>query len=253
VANPSDATSTYKGFATTWNDHIWDSDKIQYCVCDPGWTGDSCGSRKCKPGNDPLTEWATADQQAQVQTIGVWSADPGAGNAITVAGQFTLTYTDWRGEKWETWPITAATFTATTIKEALKGLPNSAIPDVTVGAVTAVGTAGSGDLARQFTVTFSSPDTSGNQPLLEANYGGCATAGCQPYYAALSEVQTSVATTAHGGASTSTPFVYVTQTTAADTEYAECSNRGTCDSETGLCSCFTGYYGESCDAQTIIA
>ncbi|CAM9822350.1 unnamed protein product, partial [Discosporangium mesarthrocarpum] len=33
----------------------------------------------------------------------------------------------------------------------------------------------------------------------------------------------------------------------------DCSNRGTCDYSTGLCSCYTGYYGHSCNAKSVLA
>jgi hypothetical protein len=34
---------------------------------------------------------------------------------------------------------------------------------------------------------------------------------------------------------------------------AQCSNRGLCDSATGLCDCFKGYHHENCDAQNMLA
>jgi len=34
---------------------------------------------------------------------------------------------------------------------------------------------------------------------------------------------------------------------------AECSNRGICDTATGLCTCFTGYTGDACDQQSLVS
>jgi hypothetical protein len=35
--------------------------------------------------------------------------------------------------------------------------------------------------------------------------------------------------------------------------HVDCSNRGICDHSTGLCDCFTGYWGESCDSKSVLA
>merc|ERR1719473_919891 len=42
---------------------------------------------------------------------------------------------------------------------------------------------------------------------------------------------------------TAAPFQYVSQ----------CSNRGTCDSATGVCKCFKGYSNDNCDNQNMLA
>ena len=33
------------------------------------------------------------------------------------------------------------------------------------------------------------------------------------------------------------------------TYVSECSNRGSCDTDSGVCSCFTGYAGDDCSVQ----
>jgi len=43
---------------------------------------------------------------------------------------------------------------------------------------------------------------------------------------------------------------------AAESTYeyvAQCSNRGICDSKTGLCDCFPGYGNDNCDEQNALA
>jgi hypothetical protein len=44
----------------------------------------------------------------------------------------------------------------------------------------------------------------------------------------------------------------VTETTKGTYESFECSNRGACDGKSGLCSCYEGYSGESCQTQTVL-
>merc|ERR1711924_56376 len=34
---------------------------------------------------------------------------------------------------------------------------------------------------------------------------------------------------------------------------SQCSNRGTCDSSTGICKCFKGYSNDNCDNQNMLA
>jgi len=44
----------------------------------------------------------------------------------------------------------------------------------------------------------------------------------------------------------------VVETVKGTSENIECSNRGNCDGQTGLCTCFSGYTGEDCSVQTVL-
>jgi hypothetical protein len=44
----------------------------------------------------------------------------------------------------------------------------------------------------------------------------------------------------------------VEETVKGTSENVECSNRGNCDTQTGLCGCFAGYTGEDCSVQTVL-
>ena len=210
----------------------WDQDKIQICSCDPGWTGVSCKQRKCKTGDDPLTLTVVGGSTIQENEVQQLKFDDSGANALS--GTFALKYTDWRGETWTTHAIDISTATAISIKEALTALPNNAIPSVTVassGAGAALG-------AITFTVTFDDDGVSGNQPELVIDNTACITPGCQPVITSVSSAATTTA---------------VVETTVEGTkENDECSRRGRCNAETGLCECFQGYYGEACELQTVI-
>lgn len=49
------------------------------------------------------------------------------------------------------------------------------------------------------------------------------------------------------------PPTLATTGTTGYTYVAECSNRGLCDSETGICECFSGYTGQACDEMNALA
>jgi len=59
------------------------------------------------------------------------------------------------------------------------------------------------------------------------------------------------------GASTSgvvVLFKFTPSTTTGNYEYvSQCANRGSCDGETGLCSCFRGYTGDDCTTMSSLA
>lgn len=208
----------------------WDADKIQICVCDPGWTGPSCSQRMCKPGDDPMATYDSTGlnlQTSEVQTVTI--TDQGAGARPT--GTFLLEYKDWRGQVWHTWAIELSTLSSIAVQEALEGLPNHAIPSVEVSTVTLTAESYS------FDVTFSSPDTTGNQVSLTIQHAGCSIDGCQPFYDGITAAATGV---------------YTVTSVDGTTENAVCSERGFCNAETGICECIDGYYGESCDKQTVI-
>jgi hypothetical protein len=48
------------------------------------------------------------------------------------------------------------------------------------------------------------------------------------------------------------PPCTVVETRKGTSENYECSRRGNCDSQTGLCGCFAGYTGEDCSVQTVL-
>ncbi|GBG27690.1 Multiple epidermal growth factor-like domains protein 11 [Hondaea fermentalgiana] len=212
----------------------WDATKVQVCVCDPGYEGYNCMDRKCKLGDDPLTLYSSTGvaeiNEEQTITLTV-------GTGFKAGSQFLLGYTDWRGETWITRPIDVATTTLASIavKEALLSLPQRAIDDIEVNVDTDT------TASKVISVTFTSLETPGDQPLLTLYTDGCTSDGCQPYYAGVLNSDDAAPTTA---------TVAVAQDGTG--ERTVCSSRGICDTETGVCSCFDGFYGQACEKQTLV-
>ncbi|CAK9114232.1 Tenascin (TN) (Cytotactin) (GMEM) (GP 150-225) (Glioma-associated-extracellular matrix antigen) (Hexabrachion) (JI) (Myotendinous antigen) (Neuronectin) (Tenascin-C) (TN-C), partial [Durusdinium trenchii] len=215
----------------------WDTDTVQVCKCDPGFSGPACEDRMCPKGDDPLTLQYDAvnvahGQKDEIQKIRI-DSDGGA-----MSGEITLKFTDWMGKVHETRPLTiGSALTALEIQEALVALPNNVIPSVTV----TLETGGSDTTHYEYMVTFSASENSGTQPLLEIDASDKSAVGNQPVKAAAVNLE-------YG-----TGLTEVTRHQTGTEESKVCSGRGICDTETGICSCFTGFYGHSCDRQTSLA
>ncbi|TMW59539.1 hypothetical protein Poli38472_004608 [Pythium oligandrum] len=231
---------------------LWDQEKIMGCHCDPGWEGHECNQRVCPKGDDPLT----TDQYEMSQAIVI--------DAETITG--FLTYHDPYGGAWVTSKFDIGLFgddatTCANIKNVLRRLPNNVLNTVAVAPATdffpflrTSKTASDGSIGGQISiggtdkticiVNFKSePGTTGYQNLLSCDVSTHAVAGQHPK---------------SDGSATANCLVYevypdATAVAASATrvlsELAECSNRGQCDSTTGLCKCYTGHMGLACQKQ----
>merc|ERR1712167_170509 len=168
---------------------------------------------------------------------------------LTGSQGFGLVYTDLYGGVWETRNIgvtsasvggnTLASVDANVIRAALTTLPNEVIPDCGVNVITQTATEVS------FQVTFTSPHNSGDQHMLGCNINECSD-GCSPYIAGIRGTAASV------DAAASTVHCHVQELWKGEDEAAECSNRGICDSKSGVCECFTGHTDEDCSEMTAL-
>jgi len=105
-----------------------------------------------------------------------------------------------------------------------------------------------------FQVSFTGDQNAGVQNLLTVNYAGCNYDGCAPHYSGLTNGE-------NVGTAATRLAVYVEDVTAyvssgsnlrMHEESAICSEHGLCDTTTGLCTCFSGYYDEDCTQQTVL-
>merc|ERR1711964_885518 len=150
------------------------------------------------------------------------------------AGFFRFSFTDAFGEVWETSKITplyspgcAGDACASQFTGPLVAIPNSVIPSIT--ATTAAPDAAYGI---KVTLTFS-----GNPGARHANIA-------------------IVDNTLIGGSNAAAVTVTKSSTSGAETLFftnTECSSRGMCDYDTGVCNCFRGYRLADCSGQSALA
>lgn len=197
--------------------NLWDASKLQACVCDPGYSGIDCSERLCPKGDDPLNP----NQQAQVDHVTSFGVKPSGGSDYDV-DTFRLQFTDAFGEEWLTRRISFVAYGTDTsddgVAQALLGIPNNVIPSVTV--TTAASGSGTG---KKYIVTYT-----GNP-------------GSQSKKLKVVDFQDTVIDDA------------ITDDTAGDKTNEECSSRGLCDYETGVCKCFRGYRLNDCSGQSALA
>lgn len=215
--------------AVKLTDYSWDTDRARMCVCDPGWTGIKCDKRMCPVSNDIMD----ASTTSQTQTITLFDQN---GNNSNFHGQtFAIKFTTKLNATYTTQPIywhTSDAILEGYIETALKKLPHRVIDDVTVTVNSSIDANGV-----IIEVEFTGTTVQGRQHKLEILTEECGH-GCSPQITGLANIRT------HSLTELSSVTI---STTGSHPEVYECGRRGKCDQETGICDCFDGYKGDSCN------
>ena len=202
-AHPVFSTYTY-GNDLFNLDNTWDADSVQGCHCGVGYTGYDCSLRTCPAGKDP-TQYPVGVDEVQLLMCERPDVYNTAGWGVVL---------EFRRERTALIPVTA---TAAELKAALEALPTV--------------------IAGGITIAYSE--------------GHTAFCGCANCTSPTSNI-VSVTFTRDGGdlpliqevASLHTGWdmkVNATKMTAGTKPVVECSNKGTCDSSSGVCTCYVGW------------
>ena len=238
------------GGMTFVQDYAWDSDRARMCVCDAGWAGLSCEERMCPYGNDIMDvipgfdEYATTglvghgNEVGQTQTVTLYDAQDDVSN---FNGQtFAIRFTSKLNETFVTQPImwdSDLNVVASYIETALEKLPNRVVDDVAVTAESSSGATGV-----VINVSFIGRYVQGKQHKLEILTNKCEV-GCSPLITGLANLRSFSDTT----------LSTVEITTIGSHQSYECGRRGSCDRQTGLCRCFSGFIGAACGTISALA
>jgi len=129
----------YAGVQSAFEYRLWDADKHQTCVCDPGYTGNDCSQRVCPMGDDPLTTDNSmcgnlpCTNEVQGFTI--------TGTVANDAKNYRIRFRHFTGEEFltrtfalntDTTSATKMAANAAAIESALESLPSNVTGQVTV-------------------------------------------------------------------------------------------------------------------------
>lgn len=259
----STSTSGLKLAAKTYQEtaeRLWDYKKGMACKCDPEWTDVDCGRRMCPRGNDIMSSRLDSETPRvnHVQNITLYSAgESGNGARATLGdfamGEFALTFVSQMNETFTTKPLVfnfSNTELGNDIASALEELPNNVVS----GAAVNVTFQGEVDylnsrypsVAMTILVEFTGDTVQGTQNLLMVETNECLD-GCTPKIKGLNLASFT------SDYSNVDKYSFVETAVAADFNSYECGRRGVCDYNTGICECFTGYEGQSCQLIAKIA
>lgn len=153
---------------------------------------------------------------------------------------------------------TQATLAAGVGNSALAGVSTLIVSEPNSGAACPVKVTGT-DYSFPVLRTVATATHTGNAPVLGISalasdtVTNCAYA-LRRYVITLDSMPTASATTVAKTLLYKSPVgsCNVAETTKGTFESYECSNRGACDGKSGLCACYEGYSGESCQTQTVL-
>jgi hypothetical protein len=157
-----DANNEYK---------LWDEHSTLGCVCDGGFDGPDCSSKKCKFGVDPLYFDNNATIRYSNWTYGIYTLS----STATVTGNYSLIFYDSFGEDWQTDPIPWSA-TCDQLTTIIESLPNNVIPAGSVrcykslsGGVALTGTIADSNVYVQAEYIIAFPENPGKLPQIKVN------------------------------------------------------------------------------------
>lgn len=237
---PYNATASNYFIGTFWDEaatlpyYNWDKSKSRACICDPEYGDVDCSKRMCPHGTDVMDVRDNLNAAAKYHTQNL-IFDATYMDVLSTQS-FALVFKSKLNETFVTKPLVFESYTTDlhdfvlNVQAALMELPNRVIDKVEVHASQTT------TAALILNVTFVGDSVQGPQNLLTVRDYYCAD-GCTPKLA---------------GAVFQPHTMNVTELRTSDFNSFECGRRGKCDYSTGICNCFAGYTGLSCNTITAL-